>query len=49
MAEHRARGARAFYLMATPAGKPLYDVIGFQVVVETPIWLVGESTQFPSH
>src|SRR5713101_6171218 len=49
MQDHLRRGAETFYLIATPAGKPLYDSLGFKVVDELSIWLVGESTQFPAH
>ena len=49
MAHHRARGGRLFYLGASPAGKPLYDHVGFQTVEETPIWVAGQSMQFPAH
>ncbi len=47
MASHRERRARLFYLGATPAGKPLYDRVGFQTVEETPIWILGQSMPFP--
>ena len=43
------RGAETFYLIATAAGKPLYDKLGFATVDELSIWLVGESSQFPAH
>ena len=49
MQDHLRRGAETFYLIATPAGKPLYDSLGFKTVDELSIWLVGESTQFPAH
>ena len=47
MEDHIRRGAENFYLIATPAGKPLYDNLGFKTVDELSLWLVGESS--PSH
>jgi GNAT superfamily N-acetyltransferase len=49
MQDHMKRGAETFYLIATAAGKPLYDDLGFKTVDELSIWLVGESSQFPAH
>jgi hypothetical protein len=50
MQDHVKRGAETFYLIATAAGKPLYDNLGFKTVDELSIWLVGESSsQFPAH
>ena len=46
---HRSLGARAFYLIATPAGKPLYDSLGFVTVDECPLWIAGSSPQFTPH
>ncbi len=46
---HRRRGAKAFYLIATPAGKPLYDSVGFGTVDDCTLWIAGSSSQFPSH
>src|SRR6266404_577991 len=48
MQDHLKRGADTFYLIATAAGKPLYDSLGFKTVDELSIWLVGESTQCPA-
>ena len=49
MQDHVKRGAETFYLIATAAGKPLYDNLGFRTVDELSIWLVGKSSQFPTH
>jgi len=49
MQDHAKRGAETFYLIATAAGKPLYDKLGFTTVDDLSIWLVGESSQFPAH
>jgi GNAT superfamily N-acetyltransferase len=46
VAHHLRQGAEAFYLIATPAGKPLYDSFGFTTVDEFPVWVAGESEQF---
>ena len=45
MDEHRRHGARAFFLGATPAGKPLYDKIGYATRVVTQVWVRGETAQ----
>jgi hypothetical protein len=49
MQDHVKRGTETFYLIATAAGKPLYDNLGFKTVDELSIWLVGMSSQFPTH
>ena len=49
MAYHRDRGARLFYLLATAAGMPLYERTGFRTLEETPVWVAGQSAQFPGH
>jgi len=49
MQDHVKREAETFYLIATAAGKPLYDNLGFNTVDELSIWLVGKSSQFPTH
>lgn len=49
LADHHQRGAELFYLGATAAGKPLYDAVGFRTIEETPIWVAGQSAQFPGH
>jgi GNAT superfamily N-acetyltransferase len=43
---HCAQGVGAFYLVATPAGKPLYDALGFTTLDDLAIWVAGESAQF---
>jgi GNAT superfamily N-acetyltransferase len=40
---HRRLGATTFYLIATPAGKPLYDSVGFTTVEDFPIWVYQPS------
>ena len=45
MAQHRASGARLFYLGATEAGYPLYERAGFRAVETISVWVVGQSTQ----
>jgi GNAT superfamily N-acetyltransferase len=51
LTHHVRQGAEAFYLIATPPGRPLYDSLGFTTVEEFPIWVAGESEQFgkPMH
>jgi ribosomal protein S18 acetylase RimI-like enzyme len=47
MAQHHASGARLFYLVATDAGYPLYERLGFRTVERIAIWVAGHSTQVP--
>jgi GNAT superfamily N-acetyltransferase len=42
---HRQRGCDLFYLLATPAGQPLYASVGFTTVADLPTWVRGHSTQ----
>jgi GNAT superfamily N-acetyltransferase len=41
MAHRRSLGADAFYLIATPAGKPLYDSVGFRTLETFPMYVLG--------
>jgi GNAT superfamily N-acetyltransferase len=45
MREAATRSVRRFYLGATPAGKPLYDRLGFATQLVTQVWASGESGQ----
>jgi GNAT superfamily N-acetyltransferase len=45
MAEARSRGARRFFLGATPAGFPLYERLGYETRVVTSVWVSGETSQ----
>jgi len=45
MREAATRGIRRFYLGATPAGKPLYERLGFATQLVTQVWASGESGQ----
>ena len=39
LTHHRTRGADLFYLLATEAGKPLYEQVGFQTLAEATVWV----------
>lgn len=45
MAQARSRGARRFFLGATPAGFPLYERLCFETRVVTSVWVFGETSQ----
>jgi GNAT superfamily N-acetyltransferase len=47
VSHHQATGAHRFYLYATEAGLPLYRRLGFQTIVEVPVWVRGHSSQVP--
>jgi len=49
IAYHYVREAKLFYLLATEAGKPLYERIGFRTIAEATVWVAGHSTQVSSH
>lgn len=45
MSDCHARGARQFFLGATPAGYTLYEGLGYRTVFKAPIWVRGETNQ----
>lgn len=45
MSDCHARGARHFFLGATPAGYKLYEGLGYRTVFEARIWVRGETNQ----
>jgi GNAT superfamily N-acetyltransferase len=45
MASEREAGAEAFYLGATPAGRPLYERLGYRTVFSAEVWVRGETSQ----
>ncbi len=45
MATERSAGAEAFFLGATPAGRPLYEKLGYRTVFSAEVWVRGETNQ----
>jgi GNAT superfamily N-acetyltransferase len=45
LADCRERGAKRFFLGATPAGFPLYEKLGFETQVVASVWVSGETSQ----
>jgi len=45
IADCRRRGMERFHLGATPAGRPLYESVGFKLVADLPVWVLGHSTE----
>jgi GNAT superfamily N-acetyltransferase len=43
LAQHRAAGARLFYLAASEAGYPLYQRVGFRTVETMTLWIAGDA------
>lgn len=41
MADYRSRGVTRFHLGATPAGRPLYDRLGFEPIAELSAWMLS--------
>ena len=46
MQRHQLQGNTRFYLIATPAGKPLYNALGFRTVDDLRLFIAGHSEQF---
>lgn len=47
MQYYQAKGVKRFTLAATEVGFPLYQKLGFEVVAEPHVFILGSSTQFP--
>jgi GNAT superfamily N-acetyltransferase len=45
MDRYRRAGAEAFFLGATPAGRPLYEKLGYREVAKAQVWVRGETSQ----
>lgn len=45
MDRYRRAGVEAFFLGATPAGRPLYEKLGYREVARAQVWVRGESGQ----
>lgn len=45
MVQARASGSRRFFLGATPAGRRLYEGLGFETVCTAGVWVSGETHQ----
>jgi len=45
IADYRQAGVERFFLVATEAGRPLYESIGFEAVADLSMWVMGHSTQ----
>lgn len=45
LSKTRDRGAKRFFLGATPAGYPLYEKLGFKTQVLASVWVSGETSQ----
>jgi ribosomal protein S18 acetylase RimI-like enzyme len=43
--DYQGRGVERFFLIATEAGQPLYESIGFETVALFSAWVLGHSTQ----
>jgi GNAT superfamily N-acetyltransferase len=46
--DYRRRGVERFHLGATEAGRPLYTSLGFELVADLSVWVLGHSTQVHS-
>jgi GNAT superfamily N-acetyltransferase len=43
--DYRSRGVTRFFLVATDAGRPLYESLGFETIANFSAWVLGHSTQ----
>jgi GNAT superfamily N-acetyltransferase len=43
--DYRRRGVERFYLGASEAGRPLYASLGFELVAELSVWVLGPAAE----
>ncbi len=49
LAYYQDRGVESVYLLATAAGQPLYEHLGFHTIAALDVWVEGHSTQAMGH